>query len=353
MERGLRADAPYLPTRDDDFETRMRGALLESRTPVRRRRSPVWLWLGAVWLVLGALYLANGYAAPLRFDNARIAGVAEVLARGGTWQMNDLAIDFKRLRRAQIAALEQAPGIVILGGSSWREVHQGAGWEHSVLNAFVPGMTRAGMSDLIEALEARGMMPGHVVLSIEPGTFQAESDGAPDWLARLSPVALVTGLAGGGETGASMQSSSRHEWVLLPDGSVVPPRASDPGRVEMLALSAAAQLSPEGIEIDTAEVEAMGALIAGLRAEGIAVTLAIPPVHPRFWDAVDDTPYRNGLDYLHETATALATDHGAVVIGGHDPAGLGCGANMFHNARLAGPDCLGSLIQGIAVGDGV
>lgn len=348
MERALTV-MPNLGRRSGDTDQMVEVRTVMAEAPLREPRRRPWWLPGVVLVVLAGLVLGNRYLAPMRFDSAAIESAARTLARGGAYRVPTLDVDFRALRSAEIAAMETTPDTVLLGGSPWREVHRDLIWGATVQNAFLPDADVAGLRAIVSRLHAEDRLSRQVILLVGPEMFR-DSGAVPGWALQLSPVPLVEGLVaraqGRGADGQTMQIADAQGWTLLPDGSVVPPdRVRDAEDIEMRALSAAASHAGAGPGIAPAAVAGFEALVASLSALGVEIRLVHPPVHPRFWEMVQDQPYHRALMRIEALTQEIAERQGIEVLGGFDPAVAGCDAAVFRDAFHAGPECLGTLIE--------
>ncbi len=347
MERDIIA-APVHDRRraEREVEAMMRGVFRE--TPLTQRRSRRGWWvLGCALAVLVVIYGANWMANPLRFGSGAVAAAGQGLADGRPYRVASLEMDFRALRLAHIAALTRTPDLLVLGAGPWREVHQDLRWGGQILNAFHPNADIVDYRAVIAALRRTNRMPDHVVISVGSHLLRTPGQSLADRASQFSPIALATRLAsrpGGGE-GATMDVLAPGGWVLLPDGSALPgsPRGA-PKQSELGVLSAAASRALGGFEIASESVAMFETLVAGLVQDGRSVRLVHPPVHPRFWEAVQGTAYHRALSRVEAIAAETAERHGLTVLGGFDPAGPGCDAGLFRDAFHASPGCLSRVI---------
>ena len=137
--------------------------------------------------------------------------------------------------------------------------------------------------------------------------------------------------------------------TLLPDGSI---RWSDVhqigytqerSRAEALGFAFAKRNSPP--VIDPKGVKAVDAVFAFLAERGVEVYLTHPPFNPIYWNAVQNSPYMEGLARVEQLTHDFADKHGFKVIGGFDPAPLGCTEEMYIDGEHSNPECLGALVR--------
>jgi magnesium chelatase family protein len=96
------------------------------------------------------------------------------------------------------------------------------------------------------------------------------------------------------------------------------------------------------------EVAAAGGhhvLLTYLKEQGVEVYLAHPPFNPIYYDRIKDSPYFAGLQNIEKITRELAAAHGLKIIGGFDPAKLGCTADMYIDAEHSSPECIGRVIN--------
>ena len=137
--------------------------------------------------------------------------------------------------------------------------------------------------------------------------------------------------------------------VLLPDGSALLLGETAvyglPEQREMRVISSAGRWASQRIEVSPSSIEALDRLLIYLAKQGVSVTLAIPPVHPRLWELTEGTPYRTSLEASGEAARDIADRHGLSVIGGHVLTNPVCGTEAYLTPLVPDSACLDWLVR--------
>ena len=144
---------------------------------------------------------------------------------------------------------------------------------------------------------------------------------------------------------------SRHETldILLPGGSIVWSDehkrlfTAERARREALAFADARRNDPP--RIDPKGVAHMESLLTFLAENNVKVTLAHPPFNPIFWQAVQGSPYREGLRQVEQLTAGWAEKFNLPIIGGFSPESVGCTADMYIDAEHSNAKCLGMLLK--------
>ena len=136
--------------------------------------------------------------------------------------------------------------------------------------------------------------------------------------------------------------------ILLADGSIKWSRQHDalytPAYIREKALTLAAKRRNDPPQIDPDGVVAIDRLLAFLQDRGVEVFLAHPPFNPLYYDAVQGSPYMEGLEGVKALTRELAEKYGLHIIGSFNPYDLGCSAEMYIDAEHSNPKCLQKIL---------
>ena len=137
--------------------------------------------------------------------------------------------------------------------------------------------------------------------------------------------------------------------ILLSDGSIAWSDKHDALFTRELAkekaLSFAAQRRNDPPQVDPQGVIAIERLLQFLQDRGVEVFLAHPPFNPIYWDAVQNSPYIDGLAEIEALTRRLASQFGLNVIGSFNPYDLGCRAEVYIDAEHSNPSCLKKVLD--------
>ncbi len=330
-----------------------------------------------------AIWQANTYFSPTLFDQKLIDEIAETHIAGKNFGVFDLNLNIRDLRNATIARMAKAPEAVVLGASHWQEAHGDLVTGKDFYNSHVHRDYYEDMLAVTEMYTRHNKMPKEMIITIRDNLFtpikhrtdflwlpgikyyrkMAERLGlnahsywetlpVNTWRELVS-LPLLWGQASRQIT-ASVQphaTSERHFDALdtlLPGGSILwsgeHRRLFTHARAqkEELALANARRNDPP--RIDTKGVEQIEALLTFLTDRGVKITLAHPPFNPIFWEAVQDSPYMDGLDKVRALTKGWAEKYNLPIVGGFDPATVGCTSDMYIDAEHSNPKCLGMLL---------
>jgi hypothetical protein len=92
-------------------------------------------------------------------------------------------------------------------------------------------------------------------------------------------------------------------------------------------------VAPEG-------VAAFESLLTFLKKQGVSVYLTHPPFNPMFYDAVQGTPYAEGLKNIEDITLGFAKDFNLPIFGSFNPHQMGCTSEMYIDAEHANEKCL-------------
>ena len=343
------------------------------------------LLMGALFLIgLYGVRAANTALAPMLHDDAHIEQTAEVLATGKSYLTYDLNIETRRLRHQHIANLDRTPYVAIMGASHWQEAHAELGRGVDLYNAHVHRDYYEDILGVSEMFVKHGKLPERLIISIRDNMFTKVED-RTDWLwvpilddyramakrlgipshdhftdplkprmqQTLSLPLLQANVKRWLESPVQPGPSDlkKHPTLdtLLPDGSIawsmLHDEAFTPGRARGDALSFAYAKRNSPPPIHPPAVDAVDKMLEYLVAQGVEIYLAHPPFNPVYWDAVQNSPYSEGLTKIEGLTRDFAAKYGLKIIGGFDPYPLGCRAEQYLDGEHSNPDCLQVIID--------
>lgn len=327
---------------------------------------------------------ANTTLAPLLHDDPHIEQTAEVLASGKSYLTYDLNIETRRLRHNHIANLDRTPYVAIMGASHWQEAHSYLGRGVDLYNAHVHRDYYEDILGVSEMFVKHDRLPKRLIISIRDNMFTKVED-RTDWLwvpilddyramaARLDIPAhdefttplkprlqqtlslpllkanVMRWLKSPVQPGPSDLKKHPTLDTLLPDGSIswstLHDQAFTQGRATGDALSFAYSKRNSPPPLYPPAIDAVDKMLEYLVAQGVQVYLAHPPFNPVYWDAVQNSPYREGLKEIEGLTRDFAAKYGLDIIGGFDPYPLGCRAEQYIDGEHANPECLQVIID--------
>lgn len=362
-------------------------------TPGRSRAYVITVVILVV-AIYAAVAMANFIAQPLVYSKAQLHTVAETMAQGTNFAINDPNINWRALRREQIKIMTATPDVVIFGGSRWQEAYAELLPGKSVFNAHVHSDYAEDFLALVQLLDGRGHLPGTFVLSLRYLSFEPiakrEPMGWREWTFEYRKMARELGIqphpvldtlpvshwsalfsvqdlvdrvsprAGQSEEpGPTTDLVKDTMDIIGADGSMRWSRANLNRFTPEFALTDA-QAKVERhkstrLEIDPRLVEAVEKLIVYLRDKGVRVVFAQTPFHPHFYQAMETGPFGAALDRIEQIAQGWKHQYGVTVVGSFDPRRTACGAEEFIDWHHAKPGCLGRILTTVpwfAVEDG-
>jgi hypothetical protein len=338
----------------------------------------------AMVLGLGTLTVAVGnyMLAPLTYNGNAIREAAEALAGGHNIAVRDLNMDWRTLRKEQIARLSARPDILIFGGSRWQAASGSLVPGKTMINAFVSSDHYEDMLAITKILLDADKLPQTLMLSVRYSTFETfDQRPAADWkvygedyraMARQLGVPAHTWLetlpVQNGFNLLSLDAlvarwrdwrKTPRSWWTTPD--LIDPTASIVGADGALhfskareeqaneqaslqnALRHAAEDKLSRLKIDPDGISAVTALLQFLKNKGVRVILAQSPFHPAYFAGIKGSAYYDDLMAVEDTIAKIAHDTGIEVYGSFDATALGCVAADFRDYHHARENCLGKI----------
>ncbi len=385
------ADRRLLPRAEPGQRTSDRAVMefVDERAGIRvileERPGAYFVLLAAVFVIglLGVRY-ANVALAPLLYDTDKIVEVAAQLGGGRSYATYDLNVEMRGIRRESIRHLKRTPQVAVLGASHWQEGHASLAAGRDVYNAHVHRDYYEDTLAVSEMLLEAGRLPSQMIITIRDNLF-TPIDERTDylWLPAIPDYRRMARRLGvvphpvyktlptpqlRQSLSLSLLSANIKRWwrapyqpqvtadqdhstldVLLPDGSIEWSTshldAFTPESAARKALEFANQRRNDPPRIDPDGVDAVDRLLGFLKSRGVDVYLAHPPFNPIFFDVVRDGPYMAGLEQVIRVTRDLAAKHELPIIGGFDPAKVGCTSDMYIDAEHSNPACLAQIIN--------
>ena len=372
--------------RDGDAEGYALLPMTEDDDLVPRGTPASYLFLLLAIIVIGTVSIraVNVMLAPMLFNETKITSVAEAISHRTGYATYDLNIETRQLRREHIRNLPEAPEIAVMGASHWQEAHGAIMPGVSFYNAHVHRDYYEDIVAVAAWLIKYDKLPKKLVISIRDNQFTHPKE-RTDFLwvpvlrdyRELAPMFGLTphevyrnGLTPQLRQTVSfplllahaeryfdapqqphVSDSPAHESLdmLLSDGAIywsarhrdefTPERM----RAESEALAAGKVNNPPTFDPDG--VLAVDTVLGYLRDKGVELYLAHPPYNPLVWDAVQGTPYMDGLHQIESLVQAMARRHNIPIIGSFNPYDVGCTADMYIDGEHSNPTCLGMILQ--------
>ena len=372
--------------RDVDIDGHSLLPAVEDEDLVPRGTPASYLFLLLAIIVIGTVSIRaiNVILAPMLFDEAKINSVARAITHSTGYATYDLNIETRQLRREHIRNLPEAPEIAVMGASHWQEAHGAIMPGVSFYNAHVH---RDYFEDIVAVASwfiKYDKLPKKLVISIRDNQFTAPRDRTDFlWVPVLPDYRKAAPMFGltphevyrNGLTPQLRQTLSfpllvahaeryldapeqphvsgapSHETLdmLLSDGAIYWSASHrdeftvERMRAESEALTAGKVNNPP--TFDPEGVLAVDTVLGYLREAGVELYLAHPPYNPLVWDAVQGTPYMEGLQQIEELVQAMARRHDIPIIGSFNPYDVGCTADMYIDGEHSSPTCLGMILR--------
>lgn len=338
-------------------------------------------------LALGALAVGNRLLAPWLHMPSYIEGIAATLHVGENYGVFDLNVDIRGIRRAQFAAMEKAPEVMLLGASHWQEAAADLMPGHQMVNAHVH---RDYYDDIVAAvglMAKNDLWPQTVVISIRDQTFRSVPNRTdylwlpwiPDYIEAESTLGIkprpflqnfqphdswslfsLTNfslsadlwLSNEGTPGPTQRELLPDLDILMADGSIrwsqehINFFTQERARVEALEMARSVRdMQPE---MDEHAIHAVDMSLARLKAEGVEVVLVHPPFNPIFYNRIAGSTFDQGLTDIAGLTQELADRYGFATAGSFSPYEMGCTSSMFIDAEHSGPPCLSRVLADIS-----
>ncbi len=353
-----------------------------------------YVLLMAMLFVIGltGIYNANKQLAPVLNDDTKIESVGKILASGKNYLTYDLNIETRLLKRSLIEGLAEVPEMAILGASHWQEAPASLAGNMKAFNAHVHRDYFEDILGVSNMFVRVGKLPKKMIITIRDNQFKPFHK-RTDWLwvpimrdyqemamrlnlpvmdyypngltpqlrQKISLPLLKANVERYLKSPVAPQSTDLKSHPTLdtlhPDGSItwstLHQQAFTPERARAEALSHAYAQRPNAPGIDPVGRQSVDAMLAFLKDQGVKVYLAHPPFNPIYWDAVQGSPYMDGIEDIRNMTREWSAKYDMPIIGGFDPAKTGCTSDMYIDGEHSNSVCLGKIIKQFLVLDKV
>ena len=333
---------------------------------------------------MGLISAGNARLAPLLFNLTMVKEVGAILATGSNFATFDLNIESRTLRHAHIANLRETPDVAVIGASHWQEGHAYLVPGRYFYNAHVHRDYYEDVLGVTEMFVRNNRLPKQLIITIRDNLFTPVGERTdflwmpgilhhramterlgltPNPLSETLPLQPIREGFSLANLHANIKrwvdapvlphvtSAKKHETldILLSDGSIAWSHKHDAYFTRALAkekaLSFAAQRRNDPPKIDPQGVIAIQRVLEFLQDRGVEVFLAHPPFNPIYYDAVQNSPYMDGLAKIESLTRGLADKYGLEIIGSFNPYDLGCGAELYIDAEHSNPTCLKKILD--------
>ncbi len=354
------------------------------------RKSYISALVAATMLGIAAVWSMNKTYAPEMYAEDGMTQAAAAHAEGKNYAVFDLNLNIRVLRDEQLKRMSKTPDVVLLGASHWQEAHKGLLKGYDLFNAHIHRDYWEDPLGMVELLARHNRLPKKLIISIRDNQFTPVRDrkdflwepGIPAYRdftkriginaenfidtlpydrarALMSLPMLFSNITRWYNAWEHPQTTDKRKFktldVLLPDGSIVwadkHMNLFTPERTRKESLSFAALRENTPPKVDPKGVAAFEAMLKFLKKEGVQVTLVHPPFNPIYYDALQGTPYAQGLKKIEELSQRIASDHGLKTFGSFNPHDLGCTADMYIDAEHANAKCLQKVFDQFVVLD--
>jgi len=370
--------------------------LVRGKAPVDRAflASSAWnygaLFAGILVLAMATTALGNFVLNPLTYSRAQQVAAADALAAGHNIAIADSNIDWRALRRENIARLGETPDIVIFGGSRWQEASSDVAPGQKLYNAFVSNDHFEDMMAITELLYANHRLPKTLVLSVRFSTFEYLDRRGAWWWKTFAPEYRAMAKRLGVTPHPWYDTIAAGKWAHLLSldallGKLEQYRdrqtlwrvtdALSDGTLDVVGSDGALRFSEARLATETADyarrnattmaalhrttrlkvdpalVVQLGDLIAFVKRQGVKIVFAQTPFHPVYFAAIQGTPYHEDLQRIEAELDRVATTAGAAVVGSFDAVKEGCAEADYRDFNHARMQCLRRIVaQALAPG---
>ncbi len=331
---------------------------------------------------LAAVWNGNQIYGPEMYGRNGMAPAAMAHAQGLNYAVFDLNLNVRALREAQIERMEKAPDVVIIGASQFQEGNRDIMPGVNFFNSHIHRDYWEDLLGMVNLYVKHDRLPKTFIIAIrdlqftpvdkrkdflwEPGipSYREMSQRLgiePESYVKTLPYERIRALFSFPMLFDNLTrwynatewpgASSQHQFdsldTLSPDGSIVWSRKHKalftPERTknEVAALVKMRANSPP--EVDQQGVAAFDKELDFLKERGVEVYLIHPPYNPLFHDAIQGTPFAEGVARIDALTQEIADRHGLKVLGSFNPHKIGCEASMYIDAEHSSADCLKKL----------
>jgi len=338
-------------------------------------------------VILAGVGVANRALNPLVYDPSSLRSVAQDMAAGRNYANYDPNINWRQLRKEQISLMTSTPDVIVFGGSRWQEAHAALMPGSTMFDAWVSNDTAEDAMAIVYLLDKAHRLPKPLVLSLRYISFQpAGQRDTPEWqewAPEYRAMAAQLGIAADpylqtlptrrweGLFNSPSLFTRTQEMAAVPDSPHATTDTQTPGLDILSAdgsllwsgksqakftkaytdkdvrtqLAAQAGTAPA---IDPKLVDAMGTTIGFLRSKGVHVVIAQTPYHPDFYAGIQGRPFAGTLVKIEQIAQGWRAQYGVDIVGGFDPARIGCSRAEYIDYIHSRASCLAKVLRQVA-----
>ena len=326
------------------------------------------------------------------FDDKREyeQGIADLIVKGHN-VANIVNYDERITQKLIIKQLDIAPDVIVLGSSRALQIRSSNFPEKTFLNHAVSGGTIEDHMAIYEMYHDRSLLPKHVIIGADPWVLN-KNNGQTRWQSikdyfdnitsrlnlrmpsqedvSVSPMSnkylqlisyayleesikFVWGVV---RRGNRIYFSTSEKYldsnVKLSDGSLVygvsvRKRSHDEVMLRAVANAKRGAVYSLGgfTELDGRTMRSIDLFIQSMTAEGVKVTIFLPPYHPSSYQIMLSNTAYSTVSESENYFRQLAADRGINVIGSYDGASLGCNADEFTDDMHPTVDCIARIIN--------
>ena len=333
---------------------------------------------------LVGVWKGNTTYGPEMYGATGMVPVAEAHASNKNYAVFDLNLNIRALRDQQLARLSKTPEIILLGASHWQEGHRGIAQGLDFFNAHIHRDYWEDLLGMVDLLIRHDRLPKKLIISIRDNQFAPVGKrkdflwepGIPAYRemaarlgiepesywktlpydrmrALLSLPMLFDNLTrwhnASERPGPTDSKQSENLDMLLPDGSIVwsavHKQLFSQERAMRESIAFVNKRLNDPPVVDPKGVAAFDTLLTFLKEKGVEVYLINPPFNPIFYDAVQGSPYAEGLGRIETLMQDIATRHNIPLLGSFNPHKIGCEAVMYIDAEHSNEKCLTKLLE--------
>jgi hypothetical protein len=351
----------------------------KARTVKAGSRRYALAFVAATLAGMTAIVFANKSFAPEMYGTGGMVPAAEAHAKQLNYSVFDLNLNIRALRDEQLKRMTKTPDVIILGASHWQEAHKDLLKGYDFYNAHIHRDYWEDPLGMVELLVRNNRLPKKLIISIRDNQFtpvEARKDflwepGIPAYRAMTERLGIetesytktlpydrarallslpmlfdnITRWYNAGEhPSASPDKHFETLDALLPDGSIVWSNKHmnlfTPERTQREVKSFVERRKDSPPLVAPEGVAAFESLLTFLKKQGVSVYLTHPPFNPMFYDAVQGTPYAEGLKNIEDITLGFAKDFNLPIFGSFNPHQMGCTSEMYIDAEHANEKCL-------------
>jgi hypothetical protein len=327
-----------------------------------------------------SVWKGNRAYGPEMYGYVGMEPAAEAHAKGLNYAVFDLNLNIRAWREGQVKRWTRTPDVILMGASHWQEgdaktIAPGVDF----FNAHIHRDYWEDLLGMVNLFAKHDRLPKHLIIAIrenqftpverrkdflwEPGipsyremTKRLGIDAQPMWKtlpydrirALVSLPMLFENLTRWHNATERPHASAEKQFdtldTLLPDGSIVWSRK----HMKLFSQERMMKETESFVEfrrntppvVDENGLAAFEKTLDFLKEKGVTVSLIKPPFNPVYYDAVEGTPYKEGLIRIEKMIDDIASRHGLKVLGSYNPHDIGCTKEMYIDAEHSNSTCL-------------